>query len=129
MILNEDIGDSRYQIKAYDPGVITINEETFQHSLIVSPTQLNRDWPIDTIDDLSSKLIEPILKLQPEVVLLGTGDTLEFPSAATLAPFYENNVGIECMTNAAACRTFVALAAEDRNVVAAIIINQGHTHD
>jgi uncharacterized protein len=35
--------------------------------------------------------------------------------------FYRRNIGVECMTTRAACRTFNVLAGERRNVVAALL--------
>jgi uncharacterized protein len=66
---------------------------------------------------------EPILALQPSVVLLGTGARQQFPSQEVLATFLQRGVGIEVMDNAAAARTWDILASEGRNVVAAFILS------
>ena len=69
-------------------------------------------------DDLA-----PLLALEPEVILLGSGATQVFPPAAAMAACLGRGIGLEVMTNAAAARTFNVLAGEGRRVVAGFILN------
>jgi uncharacterized protein len=55
-------------------------------------------------------------------VLLGTGARLRFPPAALTAPLARAGIGLEVMDVQAACRTYNILAAEDRVVVAALLL-------
>ena len=55
---------------------------------------------------------------EPELLLLGTGATQQFPSAAVMAACLQRGIGLEVMTNAAAARTYSVLASEGRRVVA-----------
>ena len=64
-----------------------------------------------------------MLELNPDVVLLGTGDNQIFPEARVFGLFGQKGIGLEVMNNAALCRTFNILVAEDREVVTAIIIS------
>lgn len=59
---------------------------------------------------------------QPEIVLLGTGKKLAFPSQDCLSLLQQSNIGYEVMDTAAACRTFNVLAAEGRDVILAIVM-------
>ena len=45
-------------------------------------------------------------KLKPEVVLLGTGETQRFIQPCLGCALTDAGVGIECMSTAAACRTY-----------------------
>ena len=65
---------------------------------------------------------EPILALQPDAVLLGTGARQIFPPQAVLAAFLQHGIGVEVMDNTAAARTWDILASEGRNAVAAFIL-------
>ena len=58
----------------------------------------------------------------PEIVLLGTGLAQHFPHPRLTAALANARVGIEVMDTRAACRTFNILIAEDRRVVAALIV-------
>jgi uncharacterized protein len=122
MALAEEIITSRYSISGYDPGLVSINEQDYRHSLILSPSELLEDWPVSHISELTAALIEPVYAMKPDVILLGTGEKQIFPDPVMLGLFAQKGVGVEVMNTPALCRTFNILIAEDRNVVAAIIL-------
>ncbi len=126
---------SSHTISAYAPGQIRLRlgqavtaavtpvdgVATLSRSLIVSPTHLITDWPPQILADLQTEHWQQVLSLRPEVVLLGTGSRLAFPQPAVLSACYQAGIGVEVMDTGAACRTFNILAAEGRNVVAALL--------
>src|SRR3972149_6489103 len=67
-------------IRAYAPGRITINEEVYTTSLIVTPGQVVAAWPPASFADLLAGHFEMIAPLQPEGGILGTGARLRFPA-------------------------------------------------
>ncbi|MBI2225497.1 MAG: hypothetical protein HYU44_11240, partial [Betaproteobacteria bacterium] len=71
---------------------------------------------------LAASHFEFLLALKPEIVLLGTGAMLRFPSPALSRCLTEAHVGLEVMDTNAACRTYNILAAEGRNVAIAILL-------
>lgn len=101
-------------IKSYENGVICINKNTYSNSLIISHNQLINKWIFPELDQ--------VIALAPELVIIGTGPAQQFIEPAKLAPLYERNIGVEVMNTRAACRTFNILLAEDRNVVAALVL-------
>jgi uncharacterized protein len=101
---------------------ITVVDRELRHSFLLAPDRLVEDWPIDEVAALDAAAVEPLLALQPELVLLGTGTRQRFPVAAFMAGFLRRGVGIEVMDNAAAARTYDLLAGEGRRVVAAFIL-------
>lgn len=135
MQFNLDMDIGSYTIRGYQPGEIAITVpmdnrsaeagpvelDTVTGSLIISPHQLIRDWAPQDIAALRADHLQAIVALQPEVVLLGTGQRLDFPDSAVLAMLHERQIGIEVMDTAAACRTYNILMAEGRNVVAGLI--------
>src|SRR3989338_10332329 len=122
MQLSEDYNQGQYTINRYETDKIIINHKTYTRSLILSKDQLMPDWPPQTIAELTSIHLQAIVKLSPEIVLLGTGGLQVFPHSKLFTAFYAQNIGIEIMSTAAACRTFNVLASEGRNVVAGIFI-------
>jgi uncharacterized protein len=60
--------------------------------------------------------------LDAELVLIGTGRSLQFPPAEALRPLIEARLGFEIMDTQAACRTYNILMAENRRVAAALIL-------
>lgn len=111
-----------FQINRYEPGCVVINQTPYHASVLVGYDRLITDWPPTQPDALKAEHIAQILELRPEVVLLGTGPTQQFPDHAILAPLYQAQLGVEIMDSAAACRTYNLLVAEARKVVAALIV-------
>jgi len=55
-------------------------------------------------------------------MLYPLGITLQFPALETYGDLINHGIGIEIMDTAAACRTYNALTAENRQVAAALIL-------
>jgi len=113
---------SRYSISAYSAGEVVVNETAYRQSLILSPNSIHCPWPIASMADIDESSLQLVLDMNPEVVLLGTGEQQQFPEPSIMALFGQRGTGLEVMSNGALCRTFNILVAEDRNVVAAIIL-------
>lgn len=122
MQLSHELPDYAYTLRAADGRSAKVNDRVLVRSFILSPSTLQEEWAPNDIATLTPEDLAPLLALQPEVILLGTGDRQIFPSAAVLAAGLTRGVGIEVMTNAAAARTFNVLAGESRRVVAGFLI-------
>ncbi len=105
----------------YGEGYVAVNQVRHQASLVVTAAQLYFDWPSNW-HELTPAHFDFLLTLQPEIVLLGSGAGQKFPQPAHLRSLAAARIGVEAMATPAACRTFNILAAEGRNVVAAIIL-------
>lgn len=123
MPLTLDENKANFQIRAYKPGFIQVNDITLSQSIIISPTQLITDWPPQTLVELTATHLDQIIALDPAILLLGVGAHLSFPSLDIYGHLINKGIGIEIMDTSAACRTYTVLTAEERNVVAALIIN------
>ena len=123
MPLAEDIITNRHRITAYDAETITINEEEYRQSLVMTADSILCPWPVSSLEHLNSENLEPIFESRPTVVLLGTGERQMFPDAKVFALFGQRGIGLEVMDNGALCRTFNILVAEDRDVTAAVILS------
>ncbi len=122
MPLAEDIIENSYRFTAYQQDSVSINDREFTQSLVVSANSLHHPWPVSLLDQLTEETLAPIFELNPDVVLLGTGQRQVFPPAQIIARFGKNGIGLEVMDNGALCRTFNILIAEERSVVGAIIL-------
>lgn len=111
-----------YEIRSVTPGRIRVDDEEFTTSFVVSPDRLVPDWPPRTLDEVTDGHWDALLELEPEVVLLGTGDSIRFPDARVFARFQSRGIGFEVMDTAAACRTYNVLVSEERRVVAALML-------
>ncbi len=122
MQLNHERPDYAYALRAADGRSAKVNDRVLEASFILSPNDLIERWEANDATDLAPADLAPMLALNPELVLLGTGDTQRFPSAAVMAACLTRGIGIEVMTNAAAARTFNVLAGEGRRVVAGFLL-------
>ena len=122
MQLNLERPDYQYFLRGADGRQALVNERTLTRSFIVSPEALVEDWPVTDAREMQPADLEAALALQPELVVLGTGDVQRFPPAAVMAAALGRGIGLEAMTNAAAARTYSVLAGEGRRVVAAFVL-------
>ncbi len=110
-----------YQISGHGPGHVLINGVRHESSLIVLPDEVVTGWAA-SFEALCAHDFDALLMRAPEIVLLGTGTRLRFPSPALYAGLLKARIGVEVMDTAAACRTYNILAAEGRRVAAALLV-------
>ena len=146
MQFNLEINPTKYAIRSYGPGEVTITlplggedpgvdaldaigpestrlrQETLIRSAIVTPTHLIRDWAPRTFSDLKTEHMHILVELAPEIVLLGSGERLVWPDPAVVAPLAAAGIGFEVMDTAAACRTYNILMGDGRRVAAALLM-------
>ena len=109
-------------VRSYDLKGIVINNDTYKSSLIVTPNMIIPNWPPQVFDDFETSHFNSIAELEPELVILGTGDSLRFPNPLLTASLTNRNIGLEVMDTPAACRTYNIVVGENRNVAAALLI-------
>ena len=111
-------------ISRHEPGVVWVNAQVHSSSVLVPWRGNVLPWTLTRFDALAGEHLDPVLDLEPEVVLLGSGLRLRFARPAALRSMIERGVGFEAMDTAAACRTFNVLATEGRRVVAALLLER-----
>ena len=122
MRFTQDSGSSANLVRAYGPGELRINDDTYRSSIIVSASAVFAVPDIGRVEDLAGLDPSRILALDPELVLLGTGQRQIFPPASFRAEFLRAGIGFEVMDTGAACRTFNVLVTEQRRVVALLMV-------
>jgi len=116
--LNPDVN----LIRQYAPNRIQVNQHTLTESCIICQHDLITQWPVKHVTELNESNMLALVKLQPEVLILGTGETQRFPATQIMQFFIQHGISLEVMSNDAACRTYNILTTEDRIVVAAFIM-------
>lgn len=109
-------------IRSYASGRVTVNQDVYTTSVIITPERIVADWRPGRFSDLIPADFDAICELQPEVVLLGTGIRLRFPAAELTRSLVAAQIGFEVMDTGAACRTYNVLMSEGRRVAAALLI-------
>jgi uncharacterized protein len=108
-------------VQSFEPGAIRVKDRVITGHVILSAEVIIEPWLVEQSDNITAADMAPAVALQPEVLILGTGRTLDFPSPALLDELTSRGIGIEVMDTAAACRTFNVLVHEDRAVAAALL--------
>lgn len=110
-------------IQAYTENSVTIQGHIYTQSIIISPEQLVPNWPVGAATGLHVADFAVLGTLEVEILLLGTGKKQVFPDAQLLVAMRQQQIGLEVMDTAAACRTFNILLSEGRRVAAALILS------
>ena len=114
--------DFEFFLRGADGRSALVNDRSLDASFIVAPDRLLEGWPAGDVQALQVADLEPLLALEPELIVLGCGDRQAFPPQAVLAACLSRGIGLETMTKAAAARTYNVLAGEGRRVVAGFIL-------
>lgn len=114
--------DYQYFLRGADGRHALVNDRTLNRSFVIAPDALVEDWPVSDITAMRPADLDALFALQPELIVLGSGETQAFPPAEVMATCLQRGIGLEAMTNAAAARTFNVLASEGRRVVAGFVI-------
>jgi uncharacterized protein len=122
MDLSLERPDGYLSVRRVGAHSITLVDRELVSSFLLAPDKTIENWPVDNVSQLGADEVDTLLALQPELVILGTGQRQTFPSAAFMAGFLRKAIGIEVMDNAAAARTYNLLAGEGRRVVAGFIL-------
>jgi uncharacterized protein len=108
--------------KGYGPGYVQLNEERYEHNLVVLPDRIVPNWAENGFSGLTPEDFSRLLEYRPEIVVFGSGSRLRFPHPRLTAALSSAGVGLEVMDTPAACRTFNILIGEDRRALAAILL-------
>lgn len=122
MKLHLTTAENNNLITACDVSFIEVNKQRYTQNLIVMPQSLIHDWQATSFAGLNNEHFRQISDLNPEVVLLGTGATHLFLHPKHYQFLTDKGIALECMTTAAACRTYNILMSEGRTVAAALLL-------
>lgn len=122
MQLAQDIPEGRDWVRSVAPDRIVLASGERRRSFVIAPAVEAFDWPVTQAASMTPTDCDALIALQPNVVILGTGTRQIFPPRDVLAAFLTRRIGVECMDNAAAARTYNVLMGEGRQVLAAFIV-------
>jgi uncharacterized protein len=122
MRFTQDSTSASNLVRAYGSGELRVNDNVYRSTIIVSASAVQAAPDIRGMEDLAGLDPSRILSQGPELVLLGTGPRQIFPAASFRAQFLSAGIGFEVMDTGAACRTFNVLVAEQRHVVALLML-------
>ncbi len=115
MQLEESRSTEGLWIDAHEAGSISIDGQTYSHAVCLNGEAV---LPLNLANaaDLSAADFQVALAARPEVVLVGTGAKQVFLHPRITAELAAAGIGVETMSTAAACRTYMILHSEGRRV-------------
>jgi uncharacterized protein len=111
-------------IRAYSQSELRIGARIIVGSCIVTADTIITDWQSGAADALGAAELEPLLALEPQIVLLGLSTGFAAAPAQARAALAAQGIALEVMDLGAACRTFNILVQEERRVAAALILQK-----
>ena len=109
-------------IRSVSAAQICIGDQTYREPIALTSETVLDTWPGGAVADLSDSDFEPLLANDPELVILGTGASNQFPPRELVFAFARRGIGLEVMDTAAAARTFNVLASEGRKLAAVLYL-------
>src|SRR5690606_38407800 len=108
-------------VRAWEPGRVRVGDRWLEGSVIIGAAEVITEWSASSASDVDLGSLEPAIAMQPEIIVLGTGEDVVLPDVGLVGWLAAQGIGIEIMTTPAACRTFNVLLHEGRRVVAALL--------
>ncbi len=113
---------NRNLFTGHGEGYVAINDKRFEQAVVVMAGAVRTDWPATDFASLDAAHFNYFLELKPDVLLFGTGAKQQFARPELYRELIKAGIGIEFMNTPAACRTYNILAAEERKVIAAVLL-------
>ena len=129
MKFNQNISEDYNSIVNVSSELIRLNNCKFDKTFIVTNNETVQDLNLTLIADLKKQHITQLLSLQPEIIIIGSGLSLQFPNVDVLQEVARKNLGLEVMNNQSAARTYNVLVAEGRKVACLLILHENPHHN
>ena len=113
-------------VHSFRSGKFNINNTQYKQSIIVSADNVIENWKPQYFNQLTIQDFELLASFDAEIVILGTGEKLRYPSSDLLEPLRKQKSGFEIMNTEAACRTYNILIGDGRNAIAALLQEPKH---
>ncbi|MCQ9326971.1 Mth938-like domain-containing protein [Neisseria dentiae] len=118
MLIEETRPEGQAAVTAYAPGRIEIDGQVYTQAVVLAGGRIGSPAQTDPASLTAEDFFQTASEYGglPEVVLVGTGEKQVFLHPKTAARLVAEGVGLECMSTASACRTFMILQSEGRKV-------------
>ena len=112
------------RILAYSDDCFKLADKVIHSNLVISKDNLSEDLLTDNFQDFALQHLKKIMLWNPELILIGTGNILNYPNEEWVDYANKKNIGLEIMSTGAACRSYNLLIDEGRNVVACLFLTK-----
>lgn len=106
----------------HGPNYVAVDGQRYTRPVVVTAEAVHTDWTATDFAGLTARDFDYFIAMRPEVLLFGTGAAQQFARPELFCNLIAAGIAIEFMDTPAACRTYNILVAEDRKVVAAVLL-------
>ena len=122
MSLQEEKINTPIYFKEYVDGIIKLNVGDYSEPVIITCNQIVAyDKKIESVEDIQTSHLAIVLKSNPEVILIGTGNKQTLPAISVMAELAKQGRSADFMSSEQASKTYNLLVNEGRNVACIII--------
>lgn len=121
MQLHSDQSDVQ-MVTGYGSGWIAVNKQKHSGNILLGSSGFLRPWNCSNFESLTAQHFNELAELNAELIIFGSGSKIRFVHPSWLQALMQKRIGMETMDTHAACRTYNVLAAEGRNVIAALLL-------
>ena len=105
-------------IRSVANGEFLIGDQTWSDTIALTAAGVIEDWQAVATTELTPEALSPLLALEPELLVIGTGSRQALPDRDLMFAMARAGIGLEVMDTPAAARTFNVLLGEGRAVAA-----------
>jgi len=110
------------KITAYSDNWFKLGDRIVKKNIVISKDYIYEDFLTKDYQDFALLHLNKLILWQPEIILIGSGKTLNFPNKEWGEYLNKRNIGFEIMDTGAACRSYNLLIDEGRNIVACLFL-------
>tara|TARA_Y100001949_G_C15684547_1_gene199684 strand:- start:3 stop:428 length:426 start_codon:yes stop_codon:yes gene_type:complete len=112
------------KIIAYSDNWFKLSNKVIQTNLVISKNRICKNLLTNKYQDFTLQHLDKLILWEPEIIIIGSGKTLNFPNKEWGDYVNRKNIGFEVMDTGAACRSYNLLIDEDRNVIACLFLGK-----
>ena len=110
------------KITAYSDNWFKLGDRIVKKNIVISKDYIYEDFLPKHYQDFALLHLNKLILWHPEIILIGSGKTLNFPNKDWGEYLNKRNIGFEIMDTGAACRSYNLLIDEGRNIVACLFL-------
>ena len=110
------------KIIAYSENWFKLKDKLVKKNIVISKDYFYDDFLTTNYQDFALQHLDELMSWQPEIILIGSGKTSNFPNREWGDYVNKRGIGFEIMDTGAACRSYNLLIEEGRNVVACLFL-------
>ncbi len=120
MLFQKETSQASAVIKAYKPGLITLNIGEYDQAVLLVDGELKDYQGPQDYQQVSAEILLEHVTEQPEIMIIGTGEKHQILSPKITQTINKQGIAVESMASREACHTYQVLSFEQRRICALI---------